>query len=106
MSGSNSLIQLTEKLLKKLINNRMTVPHVFSFIRYNSIKKLVNLIKLTLEIKRKHTIVNSKPIVAMVEITNICNLRCPFCLTGKIEISGRKKANMTLTSMKKSIDAV
>ena len=41
-----------------------------------------------------------------LEVNNICNLKCPFCMTGKGIYGGRAKRNMTFDEVKKVIDQV
>ena len=49
------------------------------FFKYNSMKKITNLIKCEYELLRKKTVLKSKPYVVKLEANNICNLDCEFC---------------------------
>jgi MoaA/NifB/PqqE/SkfB family radical SAM enzyme len=65
---------------------------------------MANILHTLWEIKAGRCVVKSKPFIMFLEVNNICNLHCPFCLTGKGKTAGRPKRNMTLSEMKKTID--
>jgi len=76
-----------------------------AFSKYNSIKKLNNLLLLIFELRQRRTRLKSFPIVLLVDPTNICNLHCPLCPTGKGEL-GRPKGKMRFCEFKDIIDQI
>ena len=93
-------------ILRRIAGNRISIPHVMAFLRYNSLLKIFNLLHVIWEKKWGSIIAKSKPFILFLEVNNICNLCCPFCLTGKKNLSGRPKRNMTFDEMKKSIESL
>jgi len=94
------------RLARLLLGDRVAMPHLMAFLRYNSLLKTANLFRVLLEIKAGRVEVNGKPFIALLEVNNICNLHCPFCLTGKGATADRPKRNMTLKEMTQCIRAV
>lgn len=76
-----------------------------AFGKYNSIKKLRNLLLLTLEFRQRRIAPSAFPIICQVDPTNICNLRCPLCPTGTGDY-GRPKGMMNLQKFKEIIDEI
>ncbi len=60
-----------------------------------TLKRLLNLYQLRWEYARGRTVLRSRPIKLTVEAANVCNLRCPACLTGVGE-AGRVRSMMSL----------
>lgn len=89
-----------------IMGDRVSLPHLMAFMRYNSILKIANLIHVIWEMKLGRSRVSSKPFIMFLEVNNICNLHCPFCLTGKGKNTDRPARNMTLSEMKKTIEEV
>jgi len=93
------------KRLMYRLNTSIKTKHVSAFLKYNSIKKLKNLINVESGIllgKEKNF---GYPYLLTVEPTNICNLKCPECFTGK-GLAGRKKGFMPFADFKKVIDEI
>jgi MoaA/NifB/PqqE/SkfB family radical SAM enzyme len=86
--------------------SRLSYSHIESFIFNNSVKKIGNLILCHWEARRGITKVHSYPYLMILEVTNICNLACPFCLTGKGLSGGREKRHMSFDEAKWIIDEV
>lgn len=86
--------------------SRLSYSHIQAFLFNNSLKKLLNFLHVHWDIRRGQTITNSKPYIFILETTNICNLKCPFCLTGKGISGGRAVRHMKFEEAKKLIDAV
>lgn len=93
-------------ILRQFVFKRISVPHVMAFLKYNSMLKILNLFYNFLEKKTGKAMIKSKPFILFLEVTNHCNLNCPFCLTGKRNNTGRPKRNMTFNEMKKAIEAI
>lgn len=53
--------------------------YLLLFLKYNSMKKINNLIRCEYELLRKKTVLKSIPYVVKLEANNICNLDCEFC---------------------------
>lgn len=53
-----------------------------TIIYFNGVRKLLNKINNYLEYKRGALILKSMPTNYAIGLTNTCNLRCPFCITG------------------------
>jgi radical SAM protein with 4Fe4S-binding SPASM domain len=52
-------------------------------IRRLSVKKLLNFLRLRREYRQMKAILDSYPSIAIIDPTNICNLKCPICPTGQ-----------------------
>jgi len=84
--------------------SRLSFSHIQAFIFNNSLKKVSNLVHVHWDAWRGKAITNSKPYILILEVTNVCNLRCPFCLTGKGISGGRDVRHMTFDEAKQVID--
>ena len=58
------------------------------------------------DIWRGKEVTKSKPYIFILENTNRCNLKCPFCLTGKGVSGGREVRHMSFEEAKSVIDDV
>jgi len=73
-------------------------------LRCNSTpKKLTNLGRAHLNCRLGRMWVASHPYVLIVDVTNLCNLRCRFCPTGRGEY-GRQKGILPLATFQQFID--
>jgi len=54
--------------------------HWVTFIRYNSLKKMMNLFMVLAQFVLRRPIVKGYPFILKVEPTSRCNLRCPGCI--------------------------
>jgi len=86
--------------------SRLSYAHIEAFLFNNSFKKLYNLAHVHFDIWRGKEVTSSKPYIFVFEVTNVCNLKCPFCLTGKGISGGREVRHMSFEESKKIIDAV
>ena len=98
--------QFVNWVSRRFFSSRLSYSHVEAFIYNNSFKKLFNLIRCHWEVHRGTSIVKSRPYLMILEVTNICNLKCPFCLTGKGISGGRDSRHMTYEEAKNLIDQV
>ncbi|MCU7919845.1 MAG: radical SAM protein [Candidatus Thiodiazotropha sp. (ex Epidulcina cf. delphinae)] len=91
---------------RTLFANRLSHAHIQAFLRNSSLRKLWNLaiVYKDIYLGREHT--RSKPFVLILETTNICNLKCPFCLTGKGISGGRALRHMSFDTAKHIVDQV
>ncbi|CAO0821312.1 hypothetical protein DFAR_2230009 [Desulfarculales bacterium] len=46
-------------------------------------RKLINILRCEAEFAVRNSHSHSLPYVAVIDPLNICNLRCPFCPTGR-----------------------
>ncbi|MFH1139176.1 MAG: radical SAM protein [Pseudomonadota bacterium] len=96
-------IRHTLRIARWLAGDRLSLPHLLAFLRYNSITKFYNLLKVFIDARRGRLLPNSKPFILFLEVNNICNLHCPFCLTGKGKSADRQRRNMPLEEMKRAL---
>jgi len=68
-----------------------------------SLRRIVNYFLAYYQYYFKHSRLISRPIYITVDISNICQLRCPLCPTGQV-LPGREKKNMSFELFKKIID--
>ena len=76
-----------------------------SLLRYSSMYKIQNLVRVEWDRLRKKEIVSGLPYVMVLDPTNVCNLKCPICPTTRGELlqpSGR----ITLDNYTALIDRV
>jgi MoaA/NifB/PqqE/SkfB family radical SAM enzyme len=100
------LTDMATVLARMTLNDRISLPHLIAFLRYNSALKMANMIRLTIEMKVGRSKLKSSPFIMFLEVNNICNLHCPFCLTGKGKTAGRPRRNMSFSEMKQTIDEI
>ncbi len=86
--------------------SRLNYAHIRAFLFNNSPRKFANLVHVHWDKWRGHSVTNSFPFILILEVTNVCNLKCPFCLTGKGVSGGRDVRHLTFEEAKKIIDDV
>ncbi len=74
-------------------------------MRYSTPRKLLNLFLNNFERRLRVTKPRSLPYRLVIDITNLCNLHCPFCPTG-LGLKGREKSFMGLEPYKRIIDEI
>ena len=89
---------------RKFFASRLSYSHIEAFIFCNSFKKLLNFLLVHYEKARGIEILKSYPYLFVFEVTNVCNLKCPFCLTGKGISGDRAVRHVTFEEAKKIID--
>jgi len=75
-------------------------------LRYLTFKKIGNMLRCELEKFKRSARVRSFPYVAVIDVTNACNLRCPYCPTGARRDSGRKRRRIDLSELEALIDEI
>ncbi len=95
------MIELGKKLHSLINGNQAN----HSFLKYNSAAKLINLSLASCQKILRCSRLYSYPYKMIVDTTNVCNLNCPHCPTGK-GVLGRKKGLMTFDSFKSIIDEI
>jgi len=73
---------------------------------YMTFTKIFNLLRCETEKRRRISKVRSRPYVAVVDITNACNLRCPYCPTGERRDSGRHRGMIHVSKVRNLINEV
>lgn len=106
MKKSNLFSDIAINLARLILGNRVALPHLMAFTNNNSMVRIFNLFRTIYEIKLGRSVIASKPFVMFLEVNNICNLHCPFCLTGKGITADRAKRNLSLDEMKRSIEEI
>ncbi len=73
--------------------------------RYATPRRLVNVFQNELEFFRRRDILDSYPPTVTIDITNVCQLKCPLCATGRGEVK-RAKSVMPLKSFADILDQI
>jgi MoaA/NifB/PqqE/SkfB family radical SAM enzyme len=105
MWRSSLLEAFNEKLMKRVLTNRIELKHYQAFFKYNSPRKFFNLMRLLVEYKQRKIRLTSFPPVLVIESTNVCNLRCPLCPTGAGTLKRRPRM-LKFEEFKKVVDSI
>ncbi|MVF11183.1 radical SAM protein [Ketobacter sp. MCCC 1A13808] len=100
------LFRLVNWVSRRFFASRLSFSHVEAFLFNNSFRKFINFLHAHYEKYLGKTEVKSFPYLFVFEVTNVCNLKCPFCLTGKGISGGRDVRHMSFDEAKKIIDQV
>jgi len=106
MIGRKHLFHFVNWVSRRFFASRLSFAHVEAFVYYNSWRRFWNLIQVTIDVRLRRIEARGKPYVLIVETTNVCNLQCPFCLTGKGVSGGREKRHMSFEEAKAILDEV
>jgi hypothetical protein len=82
-----------------------SAKHLDVLRRYSSARKLVNIARCEGEKRLGMVRPGAMPYTATVDVTNVCNLKCPHCPTG-IGLPGRKASMLKLDRIEKLLDEV
>jgi len=74
--------------------------------RYFTTRKLLNLLHCEMEKQIRLSHPRSLPYVAIIDVTNTCNLQCPYCPTGRRRDGGRKKSLIDQSLVRQLVDEV
>src|ERR1700752_2710713 len=99
MGGTDTLFKVPPSV-RKLKRYRR---HVSKLINYGAPKKLANIMLAEWELYRQKTTLRCLPYYYIIDICNVCNLRCPLCPTGNSTIA-RKQAMLSLEQYKEIFD--
>jgi len=72
-------------------------------LKHSTLRRLTNLIRVEMEFRMRRVRVRGKPYILVIDPTNVCNLRCPLCPTGRLE-AGRRGELMSLDLFKTAVD--
>ena len=101
MSATSSMPRLQQYFRKLERRSR----HVSKIINYGTPKKLANILLAEWELRRQKTTLLCRPYYYIIDVCNVCNLRCPLCPTGNTTIA-RKQAMLSLAQYKELFDKV
>lgn len=79
--------------------------HFMSFMRHNTADKFINLCAIYYHLWRGKTFIKGFPFEIIIDPTNVCDLRCPLCVTGQRK-NIRPNGMMPFEEFKKVIDEV
>ena len=79
--------------------------HLHAAARYVTVRRMVNLARVELERMRGAVEVSGKPYILVIDPLNVCNLRCPLCLTGTGDLP-LKPGKMKLDRFRALIDEI
>ncbi len=91
---------------RHLFASRLSFAHIQAFAFNNSLRKFVNFIRVHWAMRRGREVIDCYPYLMVMEVTNVCNLKCPFCLTGKGISGGRDVRHLSFEEAKNILDQV
>ncbi len=75
-------------------------------IKYVTPKKMLNFARCELDVLRRTPVPSSIPYSAVIDVTNICNLKCPYCPTGARRKSGRTDRMVDPANVEKLLNEI
>lgn len=79
------------------------LPAVVNTSKKIGIKKILNVFHAEFERRMKKVKVTAHPFILHIELTNVCNLKCPYCVTGN-DSNQLRKGYISFEDFKKLID--
>src|SRR4029077_12916314 len=76
-----------KQFLRKMERHGRYVPKI---LNYGTPKKLANIVLAEWELRQQKTTLRCHPYYYIIDICNVCNLRCPLCPTGNLSIARRQ----------------
>jgi MoaA/NifB/PqqE/SkfB family radical SAM enzyme len=101
MSATGSMPRI-QRYFRKLERHSRHVPKI---INYGTPKKIANILTAEWELRRQKTTLLCRPYYYIIDVCNVCNLRCPLCPTGNTTIA-RKQAMLSLAEYRELFDKV
>ena len=98
--------QIINWISRTFFASRLSYAHIQAFLYCNSWKKFLNMLRTHWDARRGKEVLRSRPYIFVFELTNVCNLKCPFCLTGKGISGGRDVRHVSFEEAKPILDAV
>ena len=99
---ATSALPKMKQYLRKIKRQARYVPKI---VNYGTPKKLANIMLAEWEFRQQKTILRCLPYYFIVDVCNVCNLRCPLCPTGNTTIA-RKQAMLSLEQYKDVFDRI
>ena len=96
--------QVNGSVISSVIRDRVS-QRLEIAMRYRSLKKLFNFIRIEAQLRMGRTKVWGYPYEWEIDTTNICQLKCPLCHTGLGTVN-RHKGVMHFDLFKKTIDEI
>jgi radical SAM protein with 4Fe4S-binding SPASM domain len=98
------------RIILDIINQKIAKEvALYGVLKVLTFKRIVNALKITSSFLFsaifKKNVVWGVPVILNVEPTNICNLRCPLCITGSLQMK-RPYGRMDFEMFKNAIDKV
>lgn len=101
MDATMSMPKLRQ-YLRKLKRHGRVLPKI---INYGTPKKLANIVLAEWELHGQKTTLRCRPYYYIIDVCNVCNLRCPLCPTGNMKIA-RKQGMLSLEQYKELFDQI
>lgn len=79
--------------------------YVRPVLRHGTLRKLSNILRVESELRQRKPILRGYPYYYLIDVCNVCNLRCPLCPTG-FESLGRYQGMMGFIEYRKILDKV
>lgn len=74
-------------------------------LRHGTPRKVANMLFAEAEMRLKRTTLRSRPYYYLIDVCNVCTLRCPLCPTGN-ETIARKQGFMSLAEYRQILDKI
>lgn len=78
-------------------------PAILNSNKKIGFRKLMNAFRAEIERRMKRIKLSSRPFILHIELTNACNLKCPYCLTGN-DTNKQQKGFISFEGFQKIID--
>ena len=91
-----------KQFIRKMERHSRYVP---KFVQYGTPKKITNIVLAEWELRQQKTTLRCLPYYFIVDVCNVCNLRCPLCPTGNTTIA-RKQAMLSFDQYKEVFDKI
>jgi MoaA/NifB/PqqE/SkfB family radical SAM enzyme len=102
MSETSGALTGVRQKLRKLKRHGRYVPKI---LRYGTPRKIANIMTAEAELRLQKTVLRGLPYYYIIDICNVCNLRCPLCPTGNTKIA-RKQDMLSLDQYKEIFNKV
>jgi radical SAM protein with 4Fe4S-binding SPASM domain len=99
---ATSALPKMQQLFRKMKRQARYVPKI---VNYGTPKKLANMMLAEWEYRQQKTVLRCHPYYFIVDVCNVCNLRCPLCPTGNTTIA-RPQAMLSLNQYKDVFDRI
>jgi MoaA/NifB/PqqE/SkfB family radical SAM enzyme len=94
------------KILKLLSDDMKPLyfEYLMAFGLYIDQARFLNLIQCWMERQWRASRLRSMPFSAMIDVTNVCNLRCPYCFTGQGKSDARTSNFIRLSEIQRLVE--
>src|SRR5512139_2073818 len=88
---------------------RLHLPRVRRYLnpvlRHGTPRKIANMLLAEAELRLRRTVLRARPYYYLIDVCNVCNLRCPLCPTGNDSL-GRVQGIMRFAEYRQILDQV